>query len=205
MAAPARWAPSSRSLQVPIWASPAMKRAKEGSSSSHARRAWLVAILLVDLVAVWSSQAEYNLLERIDAGELVTDTEANRNDNRQAVVGVSQFALYVACIVFFIAWFRQAYRNIEALGAASLRHSHGWAIGSWFVPFLNLVRPKQIANDVWRGSDPDVPLERQAYWRDRLGVACASYHGSVKRSSTCARSTDSGRRLSWIRTPCPSG
>jgi Domain of unknown function (DUF4328) len=35
-----------------------------------------------------------------------------------------------------------------------LRWREGWAIGAWFVPFLNLVRPKAIADDVWRGSDP---------------------------------------------------
>jgi hypothetical protein len=33
----------------------------------------------------------------------------------------------------------------------------GWAVGAWPVPFLNLVRPKQIMDTIWRGSDPDRP------------------------------------------------
>jgi len=32
-----------------------------------------------------------------------------------------------------------------------------WAIWSWFIPFVDLVLPKQLANDLWRGSDPRLP------------------------------------------------
>lgn len=53
---------------------------------------------------------------------------------------------------FFIAWFYRAYRNLPRRGMSDLRFAPGWAIGGWFVPILALVRPKQIANDIWRGS-----------------------------------------------------
>jgi hypothetical protein len=38
------------------------------------------------------------------------------------------------------------------------RYAHGWAIGAWFVPIVNLIVPKQLADDIWRGSDPDDAL-----------------------------------------------
>jgi hypothetical protein len=53
--------------------------------------------------------------------------------------------------ICFIIWFRAAYRNLELAGI-QLRFSRGWSIGSWFVPFLNFVRPKHMANDFWRVS-----------------------------------------------------
>jgi Domain of unknown function (DUF4328) len=62
--------------------------------------------------------------------------------------------LLVVCAGLFIAWFFQAYKNLRRLGVAGLRYGNGWAIGSWFVPILGMWRPKQIANDVWRGSEP---------------------------------------------------
>jgi hypothetical protein len=37
---------------------------------------------------------------------------------------------------------------------SGLRYTEGWAIGAWFIPLFNLVRPKQILNDIWRGSGP---------------------------------------------------
>lgn len=44
-------------------------------------------------------------------------------------------------------WFRRAYRNL-----AERRFKAGWAVGGRFVPFLNLVRPKQIADELWLAS-----------------------------------------------------
>lgn len=61
--------------------------------------------------------------------------------------------LQLAAVVFagfaFLRWFHRAYRNASALGH-SAQFTPGWAIGAWFVPFLNLVRPYQIASAMWR-------------------------------------------------------
>ncbi len=61
--------------------------------------------------------------------------------------------LFLLSAALFIGWFFQAYKNLRRLGVQNLRHGNGWAIGSWFVPILSLVRPKQLANDIWRGSE----------------------------------------------------
>lgn len=63
----------------------------------------------------------------------------------------------------FIAWFFRAYKNLRRLGVQNMRYGDGWAIGSWFIPFFNWVRPKQIANDIWRGSERGVEVWWQ--WR----------------------------------------
>ena len=41
----------------------------------------------------------------------------------------------------------------------------GWAIGSWVLPILNLFRPKQIMNDIWRASDPALPAGEVHGWQ----------------------------------------
>jgi hypothetical protein len=56
-------------------------------------------------------------------------------------------------------WTRRLYGNLRALGTRELRFPEGWAVAGWFVPFLNLVRPKQIVDDIWRASDPRRRLE----------------------------------------------
>lgn len=71
--------------------------------------------------------------------------------------------LLLLCAGLFIAWFFQAYKNLRRLGVANLRYGNGWAIGGWFVPILGMWRPKQIANDVWRGSEPGT--EVSSGWR----------------------------------------
>jgi hypothetical protein len=120
---------------------------------------------VVDLVAIASGLAEFGLLARIEAGELVTESEADANDLRQAAIGVTQLVLLAVAAFLFIRWFHRAYKNLPALGAGELRFRPGWAIWGWFVPVLGLWRPKQIANDIWRASDPDLPPDQASAWR----------------------------------------
>jgi hypothetical protein len=129
------------------------------------RARWAIAALvatgLTDLVAVVLDWNRYDLLGRIESGGAFTLNEANASDHRQAVMGVIQIGLVVITAIVFIRWFRRAYANIDALGGER-RFGTGWAIGAWFVPILNLWRPKQIANELWHTSDPDHPNENRA-------------------------------------------
>lgn len=114
------------------------------------------ALILASVAAIGLDGAEIELMDRVAAGQVVTTTELEANERRQAAVGILLIGLWIASAVVFIRWFSAAYRNLGAFGLAP-RFKTGWAIGSWFVPFLNLWRPKQIANDIWRGSDPELP------------------------------------------------
>lgn len=77
---------------------------------------------------------------------------------RLDAVGILWILALLGTGAVFIAWIRVAYGNLEAFGAkGSLRWSVGWSVGAWFVPFLNLWRPKQIVDDTWRASDPNLP------------------------------------------------
>ncbi len=88
----------------------------------------------------------------------------------------------------FIAWFFRAYKNLRRLGVQNLRYGDGWAIGAWFIPFFNWVRPKQIANDIWRGSERgadawwqwkqvEVPPLVHWWWALFLGQGLVGYFG----------------------------
>ena len=80
-----------------------------------------------------------------------------------ACAALLQVGLMTVAFGFLIAWTSRLYRNLSALGVGPLRYTEGWAIGAWFIPFFNLVRPKQILDDIWRGSGP----ADGEHWRDR--------------------------------------
>ena len=87
----------------------------------------------------------------LSTGSITSAVDAGHARN---AVDTSYLLILLADLVTaagFIPWFFVAYRNVERRGM-QLRFTRGWAIGSWFIPFFNLVRPKQIANDLWRGS-----------------------------------------------------
>ena len=115
------------------------------------------------LVACVFDILEVSLMDRLIAGEDVTDAELSADDTRQGIIGMVQFAVYVACVVVFLRWLHRAYKNLDAVAPTQRRYGTGWAIGGWFVPFLNLWRPKEIINDIWR-SGGTVPPAWLAWW-----------------------------------------
>lgn len=127
-------------------------------ASGHARATWVVALLaigmLMDLLGASSSYLEIQLLSGVKSGSGITMEDANANDIRQVLVRFGQMGVYFATVVAFMMWMHRAHRNLPAVGAENLKHSPGWAVGGWFVPFLNLVRPYQVMAEIWQESKP---------------------------------------------------
>jgi Protein kinase domain/Domain of unknown function (DUF4328) len=82
-------------------------------------------------------------------------------------VGVVQALWFLVSAALFLAWFRRAYTNLASLGARRLRYGRWWTIGAWVLPVFSLFRPKQLLNDIWRASDPDLPPDMGDRWRHR--------------------------------------
>jgi len=117
-----------------------------------AKRALVVAVV-ADALGALADLAQIALLRPAGHRGFLTASEASDFDSLR-FVGWVQLAVFVVAAVFFIGWFRRAYRNLPPLGAQG-RFSTKWAVAAWLVPILNEWRPKQIANELWRTSDPD--------------------------------------------------
>jgi hypothetical protein len=74
------------------------------------------------------------------------------SEQRVAVIAVIEIVLYLPTGIVFLYWLHRSYRNLRELHAGELRFTPGWAVGYWFVPVLNLWRPKQVLDDLWRGT-----------------------------------------------------
>lgn len=66
---------------------------------------------------------------------------------------------YIASVVLFLVWLYRAHKNLGSMKPAHLEYSPGWAVGWWFIPFANLVKPFQVVREVWWESDPEIPDE----------------------------------------------
>lgn len=62
--------------------------------------------------------------------------------------------------ITFVLWFRRAYFNLHQK-LKTLEFGEGWAAGSWFVPFVNLVRPYKIMKELFTES---------SFWLKMKGV-----------------------------------
>jgi hypothetical protein len=171
----------------------------EGYESLDGRlKAIKIAFALMAVVALTACIFDYvevSLMDRLIAGETVSDAELSADDTRQGIIGVLQLAVYIACIVTFLRWMSRAYKNLDAVAPTQRRYGTGWAIGGWFVPILNLWRPKEIINDIWRsgGTTPGALL---AIWWG--GIVINGWLGSLAARSIGGNDTPQNFRESAL-------
>ena len=78
-------------------------------------------------------------------------------------------------MIAFMMWLYRVTKNLPALGVRDPGVTPGWAIGCWFVPFVNIIAPCIVVLRVWRASDPRAtagpsggaqgwPFVRYAWW-----------------------------------------
>src|SRR5690606_14313927 len=73
------------------------------------------------------------------------------------VLSLSAAALSAVALLLAVAWTSRAYRNLAALGVDGLRFSPDIVGAAWIVPGVNLLVPKLVLDELWRGSDPASP------------------------------------------------
>jgi len=124
----------------------------------------LAATIGLDVVAAAADGWNWSLLRALDRGDAVSDGTAHLSDAFVSVLGIAQFLLLFATAIYFVQWFKRAYDDVDALGA-NRRFRGGWAIWGWFVPVLNLWRPRQIATELWHGGARDFePVPALVNW-----------------------------------------
>lgn len=120
---------------------------------------------LLDLVSIAVHSSQASLLSGIATGQSVSAGDAEANDARVQLVAILALFVFLATAVVFLLWIHRAHKNLAALGASQLDYSPGWAVGGFFVPFLNLIRPFQVMREIWKASDPDVDFQNASSWQ----------------------------------------
>jgi hypothetical protein len=158
-----------------------------------ASRAFFV-VVVADVASIVVTGAEFNIIDRAQHGKATLD-ELLMFDHRQSVVLLAQVLAHAVAGILFLRWFHRAYRNLLSLGTKR-RWRAGWAIGYWFIPILSLFRPKQIANEIWRGSNPalgsgrssSIPAVLSLWWGAWIIAVLFSY--IARSSENTARTLD---------------
>lgn len=81
-----------------------------------------------------------------------TDAE-QRADARSRTIDALNLVAFACTAVLWLVWLYRAYANLVFVGSKRVRFSPTWAVGYWFIPFVNLVRAYQVMKDLWLRSD----------------------------------------------------
>ena len=163
-------------------------------NSAHVRATIVKILLIVGAVATALSL----VVESISlALEPLSDDQALVDNPMGAVLvlvmfllAVFEFIVYVTTVVFFLMWLYRAANNLRAFDPwVRPTYSPGWAVGYFFIPFINLVVPYRAVKEVWQKSalpdevnlDPSPPATFPLWWMFWL-LACFSGNISMRLS-----------------------
>jgi hypothetical protein len=121
-------------------------------------------VVQAGFVLVWLSYR--SVVHDLVAGQAAAAQRIQVADRHVALASLAELIVFAAAGGSFLAWFHRAYRNLGTLGAEGMQRTPGWALGSWFIPFGSLVLPKRMADEVWKASDPDRPVDQGTTWRN---------------------------------------
>lgn len=125
----------------------------------------LSLFILLTLMGAVVDISQTPVLLRSPNGIGVSPSRLTPSDGLLILVRISLLGIGLLTAVLFLIWIYRAHKNLRALGAFDLKYSPGWAIGGFFVPFLNLVRPYQVVMEIWRSSAPEVMGSFGAVWK----------------------------------------
>lgn len=134
-------------------------------NSKRAKYAIIILSIVIGLalIALYTGYNELQILEKIKAGEYITDEEANKSDLIQGIVGIIQSVIYIISIVVFLNWFRRAYGNLHRVGITHIKHKENMALWAWFIPIIWFFRPFQIMSEIWTKTQEKLKVYDSSY------------------------------------------
>jgi hypothetical protein len=117
---------------------------------------FLVLYLFATAFALWAGVLEFRFLDDLENGIFQSDARleqvAAAVDDRQLIAAVFQTGFRVILAFLVLRWVYIACANAHARTDIKMKFTPGWAVGWYFVPLFNLVRPFQAMLEVWHVS-----------------------------------------------------
>lgn len=111
----------------------------------------LVAVLTVLVGQTFSDEAETYLADGMSNTEFIEEVAP------YLLLTLLQRAVSIAAAVLVIIWMFRIAKNHRTLRRVGT-WGPGWAIGGWFLPPLLYIIPTLMFRELWKASDPDVPV-----------------------------------------------
>ena len=123
--------------------------------SAHFRANLVSILLLVDVLlhvaSLLLSIVEFSFPNLVPTGEEITQPEVLAVGLLEIGLAIFEVLLYIATVVAFLLWLYRSHENLPSFGVRknTLEYSSGWAVGSFFVPFVTLVVPYRAIKEMW--------------------------------------------------------
>jgi len=117
----------------------------------------LSADALVSLFLILALAWRVHLLNRIRGHLTVSHADLVYSDTLVLLGSRTLLGVFALAAIAFVLWFYRAHQNLSAFRLEPFGFSHSQAAWSFFIPFVNLVRPYTVMREIWQASDPTLP------------------------------------------------
>jgi hypothetical protein len=158
--------PPATPVEIPPPPIPPLSPTRGRDALATAACAALVVTAAVQFWRIFAYLHRASIADAIGRGDVTIAAAQHADDQVRASGGVNLIVLLVTATLF-IVWFYRMVTDLERKHPGVQRYGTGWAIGAWFVPILNLFRPKQMLDDAWKApatSTATVPAWVHAWW-----------------------------------------
>ena len=114
--------------------------------------AMFVALILAAFADIYFRWTTVLFLGDIRPGVAPDMDRARAIDAATTSAAIAYLVAVAVLAIVFCAWFHRAHSNLRAARLPKIEYGSGWAIGGFFVPLLNLVRPAQVMKETWAGT-----------------------------------------------------
>ena len=126
-----------------------------------------VLLSAAGVAAVATAAAMAALTFRVDEPVVVVDATEFDLEAIARTVTTAFLGILVLTGAAFVFWAVQAYRNLPALAIEERRYWTIWLVIGWVIPGANLLVPKLLVDDLWRGSSPEATVVGGTSWQRR--------------------------------------
>nr|WSY52326.1 DUF4328 domain-containing protein [Streptomyces sp. NBC_00886] len=122
----------------------------------RAAAALLGLVIAVDLFAVYADLALYDVTGDLMDGATGSAVGRRLDDaeSLNSLAGGVQSGSLIACVIVYLCWFVRVRANAGVFDPGEQSMKPWWAVGGWFVPFVNFWYPRRITVDIWDASRP---------------------------------------------------
>jgi len=139
-----------------------------------------------------SAFMQLDLLGKMARGVDVPRDVVAANDARQGLLAAVGLVALLSTAIVCLVWLHRAYANLKLMGSKQTEITPGWAVGYWFIPFVNLFRPYMTVKELWQRSATANAAGVLTAAPALIGVWWAAYLGAGFAGRAAASMTSGG-------------
>lgn len=121
----------------------------------------VISIILVIILRICMAAAEHiqfgNYQDYFNGDVNAAEKSENMGSLILSIAGIYLIA-FILAIIAVCSWVYRANQNLHLANLENIKHTSGWSVGWFFIPFANLVKPVQVLGEIEKGTN-NIPEE----------------------------------------------